>query len=396
VGAQTDPRQLWAYQIERRKQWDSIYGTVVILAFVAPIGLALIRSELAQVLKVTYFFFAVFIAMPANGLASATSILSALFSMASCFFVILLLMPGIQWITRLTPKPEWYVLIIPLWIGLHVATETFIPQIERSEWRDLRNIHQLSDQQLQLVIKQNGIATTSSQKVQENIFAPKPETVWEKIIRRYRKNNGINSPVSIASRIDKNSMPTVSPAHHIARVQELSKRSPQQNHIRVDTDELQALQDAANEALKKICIPESQHDIISMPSSLDSAKVIAAKYQDAVSRDDLSALRQLVSAEMSITQDCEQALLRGTASASTQLQIDKQGGSYLLIRQDNKNWLVPTFLTLKSFTTIQRSKGLFVYEPDNVSSAELRRPAEVREDRGVWEVVNMGVVAVPN
>jgi hypothetical protein len=125
------------------------------------------------------------------------------------------------------------------------------------------------------------------------------------------------------------------------------------------------------------------------------AKPVVTKYQEAFSRDDRSALRQMVSAEMSITQDCEQALLRGTASASTQLQIDKQGGSYLLIRQDNKNWLVPTFLTLKSFTTIQPAKGLFVYEPDNVSSAELRRPAEVREDRGVWEVVNMGVVAVP-
>jgi len=130
-------------------------------------------------------------------------------------------------------------------------------------------------------------------------------------------------------------------------------------------------------------------------TSVDHAKVVATKYQDAVSRDDRSALRQMVSAEMSITQDCEQALLRGTASASTQLQIDKQGGSYLLICQDNKNWLVPTSLTLKSFTTIQPAKGLFVYERDNVSSAELRRPAEVREDRGVWEVVNMGVVAVP-
>jgi hypothetical protein len=130
-------------------------------------------------------------------------------------------------------------------------------------------------------------------------------------------------------------------------------------------------------------------------SAADSAKAIAVKYQDAVSRDDRYALRQMVSDEMSITEDCEQALLRGTASASTQLQIDKQGGSYLLIRQDNKNWLVPTFKTLKSFTTIQPAKGLFDYERDNVSSAELRRPAEVREDRGVWVVVNMGVVAVP-
>jgi hypothetical protein len=127
----------------------------------------------------------------------------------------------------------------------------------------------------------------------------------------------------------------------------------------------------------------------------DPASVIADRYQDAVIRDDRSALRQMVSYEMSITQDSEQDLLRGTINSTTQLQIDKQGGSYLLICHDNKNWLVPTSLTLKSFTTIQPAKGLFVYERDNVSSAELRRPAEVREDRGVWEVVNMGVVAVP-
>ena len=137
MGAQTDPRHLWAYQIERRKQWDSIYGTVAILALVSPIGLAIIRSEFAQASKISYFFFAIFIAMPANGLVLATSILSALFSLASCFFVILLLMPGIHWIASLTPKPEWYVLIIPLWISLYVATAAFIPQRERSEWRDL-------------------------------------------------------------------------------------------------------------------------------------------------------------------------------------------------------------------------------------------------------------------
>jgi hypothetical protein len=130
-------------------------------------------------------------------------------------------------------------------------------------------------------------------------------------------------------------------------------------------------------------------------TEVDLAKAVATKYHDAVSRDDRSALRQMVSAKMSITQDCEEALLSAPASATTQLQIDKQGGSYLLISQDNNNWLVPTFQTLKSFTTIQPAKGLFVYERDNVSSAELRRPAEVMEDRGVWVVVNMGVVAVP-
>ena len=394
MGAQTDPRQLWAYQIERRKQWDSIYGTVVILAFVAPIGLALIRSELAQVLKVTYFFFAVFIAMPANGLASATSILSALFSMASCFFVILLLLPGIQWITRLTPKPEWYVLIIPLWIGLHVATETFIPQIERSEWRDLRNINQLSDQQLQLVIKQNGIATTSSQMVQGNIFTPKPETVWEKIIRRYRKNNNMNSRLSIVTHKDENSMPTVASVQRIARVQEKPNRSLHQTQNRVDIDELQALQNEANEALNKIETAKPVPDFDLVQTNIDTAHTIAYKFQDAFARGDHSELSRMISDELTIKLNSND-VFEGKDFAVTQLQIVKGGGSYLLIHCNEKHWVVPTFNTLTSFTISQFAKGLFIYEPETIPSAQLRQPAEVKEVSGVWEVVNMGVVAVP-
>jgi hypothetical protein len=127
----------------------------------------------------------------------------------------------------------------------------------------------------------------------------------------------------------------------------------------------------------------------------DSAVAIAADYQEAVYHGDRSALRRMASEEMNITQDSEEALLRRTASATTQLQIVKGGGSYLLIRQDDRHWLVPTFQTLTSFMTSQPAKGLFSYEREAVSSAELRRPAEVRDEGGMWNVVTMGVVAVP-
>jgi hypothetical protein len=123
--------------------------------------------------------------------------------------------------------------------------------MERSEWRDLRTIYQLSDQQLQLVIKQNGIATTSSQKVQENIFAPKPETVWEKIIRKYRKNN-INLRSSMGSLNDGISMPTVASTKKDLRIHEQPKSNTHKTENRNDIDELQALQKEANEALNKI------------------------------------------------------------------------------------------------------------------------------------------------
>jgi hypothetical protein len=303
-------------------------------------------------------------------------------------------MPGIQWITRLTPKPEWYVLIIPLWIGLHVATETFIPQIERSEWRDLRNINQLSDQQLQLVIKQNGIATTSSQKVQGNIFTPKPETVWEKIIRRHRKNNNMNSRLSIVTHKDENSMPTVASVQRIARVQEKPNRSLHQTQNRVDIDELQALQNEANEALNKIETAKPVPDFDLVQTNIDTAHTIAYKFQDAFARGDHSELSRMISDELTIKLNSND-VFEGKDFAVTQLQIVKGGGSYLLIHCNEKHWVVPTFNTLTSFTISQFAKGLFIYEPETIPSAQLRQPAEVKEVSGVWEVVNMGVVAVP-
>lgn len=139
------------------------------------------------------------------------------------------------------------------------------------------------------------------------------------------------------------------------------------------------------------------HESASTPPShpLDPAAAIAAEFQEAFYRGDRSALRRMTSEEMNITQDSEYALVRRTASATTQLQVVKGGGSYLLIRQQDRFWLIPTFKTLNSFMTSQPAKGIFAYERQPVSGAELRRPAEVRDLGGVWEVVSMGVVAVP-
>ena len=46
-------------------------------------------------------------------------------------------------------------------------------------------------------------------------------------------------------------------------------------------------------------------------------------------------------------------------------------------------------------TTSQPAKGLFTYERQSVSCAELKLPAEVKMLGEVWEVVNMGIVIVP-
>ena len=127
---------------------------------------------------------------------------------------------------------------------------------------------------------------------------------------------------------------------------------------------------------------------------VDPAESIAVDYQDAFYRSDRSVLKRLMSEELNITQDSEDALMK-SSSLPTKLEVVKTGGSYLLIQRDGRHWLVPEFQILTSFTTSQLAKGIFSYAKENISTAELRRPAEVRELGSLWEVVTMGVIAVP-
>ncbi len=136
-------------------------------------------------------------------------------------------------------------------------------------------------------------------------------------------------------------------------------------------------------------LPHPEHH-----DQVDSAGSIADEYQKAFSRGDRSTLRNMTSEQLNITQNSEDALMR-SSSLPTQLEAVKNGGSYLLLHRDGKQWLVPEFQILTSFTTNQLAKGIFTYERNYVSVAELRRPAEVREAGGLWEVVSMGVIAVP-
>lgn len=56
------------------------------------------------------------------------------------------------------------------------------------------------------------------------------------------------------------------------------------------------------------------------------------------------------------------------------------------------------FLTMQAHEHLsanQPLKGIFTYERQLVSSAELKLPAEVKEVGGLWEVVTPGTVIVP-
>lgn len=123
---------------------------------------------------------------------------------------------------------------------------------------------------------------------------------------------------------------------------------------------------------------------------------ITQQYLSALHRNDRSALRRMVQEELNITQDSEDALIRGTSALSTKLLCVSGGGSYLLIPHAERHWLFPTAQTLASFTTNQPQKGIFDYERLSISAADLRKPAEVQEIAGgIWEVISKGIVIVP-
>lgn len=119
------------------------------------------------------------------------------------------------------------------------------------------------------------------------------------------------------------------------------------------------------------------------------------EYQAAALGKDRSLLRKMTTAELNITGESEDSLVRGATSHVTQLRSVPGGGSYILIAVEANNWLFPTFLTLESFNTNQPVKGIFTYERKLVSSAELKLPAEVKEVGSLWEVVKQGTVIVP-
>lgn len=183
------------------------------------------------------------------------------------------------------------------------------------------------------------------------------------------------------------------------RITELNRQihglKPEDHHPRTSEDECKAKSIEVNPVLTSVSDQlESEQAIQKETVNNHVAMSLAKHYQVAFHRNDRQALRRLASKQLNITQDSENLLMKSTG-LPTRLEVVQNGGSYLLAQTDDSNWLVPEFQILSSFTTNQLAKGIFTYDRENISAAELRRPAEVREVGGYWEVVNTGIIAVP-
>ena len=170
----------------------------------------------------------------------------------------------------------------------------------------------------------------------------------------------------------------------------LASRRIEPNALSIDHrfgEQLQALQKQADESLRRITGIDPMNDLVDH---------LVSEYHSAYLRRDHAGLLAMTSDhQFNITFDSEDSLSKNLG-IPTQLEVVKSGGSYLLIQRHERNWLVPEFLVLTSFTNNKPAKGIFAYRPENVSTAELIRPAEVKQIGRLWEVVTMGIIAVPS
>ncbi len=147
----------------------------------------------------------------------------------------------------------------------------------------------------------------------------------------------------------------------------------------------------------------SQHQPVNDFSSIEEPPApppepyeqVSRQYQDAIDRGDRQALRQLQFKELNITSECEDSLLRGSSGQATKLEAVQGGGSYMVVSCEGRYWLFPTAQTLDSFSMNQPQKGIFDYEREILSKPVVKKPAEVKEESGEWNVIAQGVISVP-
>lgn len=114
----------------------------------------------------------------------------------------------------------------------------------------------------------------------------------------------------------------------------------------------------------------------------------------ALNKGDRQQLREAALSELNITSESENAIITGR-STNTDLEVVPGGGSYLLLMLQGQPWLFPTEKTLKGFTAVQTSKGIFGCEQQTIASPQLLEPALLEGSGNRWKVIQIGRIAVP-
>jgi hypothetical protein len=113
----------------------------------------------------------------------------------------------------------------------------------------------------------------------------------------------------------------------------------------------------------------------------------------ALNGGDQQQLRDASSSELNITSESKESIAIGR-SINTELREVSGGGSYLLVILQGQAWLFPTERSLAGFTASQRSKGIFDYEKQTISTPKLLEPALLERSGTNWMIKEIGKIAI--
>ena len=189
---------------------------------------------------------------------------------------------------------------------------------------------------------------------------------------------------------------------------QISKSSAQLNRLLMDYQQLEYKQAAVLGAINSLRVqqkPEPQSYATPAPSLISTPLVACqpsapspaqkqAELTAAVNRGDRQVVKAETRAQLNITHASENAISMGRLN-ETQLEEVSAGGSYWAATFAGETWLYPTEQTLKGYSQTQRPTGIFQYNRQPIHSAQVVSPARLTLSGGLWQVVEMGSIAVP-
>jgi len=133
--------------------------------------------------------------------------------------------------------------------------------------------------------------------------------------------------------------------------------------------------------------------VASQPYQLSPAKK-QAELTAAVNRGDRQLVKSETIAHLNITHASENAISMGRLN-ETQLEEVSAGGSYWAASFGGETWLYPTEQTLRGYIQSQRPTGIFNYTRQSIPSAQVISPARLTLSGSLWQVAEIGTIAVP-
>lgn len=184
--------------------------------------------------------------------------------------------------------------------------------------------------------------------------------------------------------------------------------SAQLNRLQINYQQLKNQQSAILAAINGLRAqqkPEPQSYATPAPRSISTPLVASqpfppcpaqkqAELTAAVNRGDRQVVKSETRAQLNITHASENAISMGRLN-ETQLEEVSAGGSYWAASFAGETWLYPTEQTLKGYSQTQRPTGIFNYTRQPIPSALVLSPARLTLSGNLWQVVEMGSIAVP-